>query len=225
MDLWFIIMILYDIHTHHIKPELEGCEARSILNVSPEDFGLQSGSDDVWLSCGIHPWYSLSSDRQFEIISNLVADEKLVAIGEAGLDKLKGPEMKIQIEVFRRQIELAIKLQKPLIIHCVKAWEELIALYKEYKTDTPWIIHGYRGNAEQTKQLGKLGFKFSIGEHFNAEALKYIPNDSIFCETDISDISICKIYAAICGSLGLSFDYFARIIGDNMRICFNGITK
>lgn len=218
-------MILYDVHTHCLKPELEDYEVRIILNVSPEDFGLKPASDDVWLSSGIHPWYTLESDRQFELLSSLAVNDRLVAIGEAGLDKLKGPEMKIQVKIFRRQIELAIKVQKPLIIHCVKAWEELIALYKEYKTDIPWVIHGYRGNAEQTKQLSKLGFKFSIGEYFNAEAVKYMPNDSIFCETDMSDISLCKVYDSICECMEWSFDDFAQIVENNMRICFGNMTK
>ncbi|MFV0418975.1 MAG: TatD family hydrolase [Dysgonomonas sp.] len=217
-------MNLYDIHTHCLKPESGGFDVRSILCVSPGDFSLYASVGNVWFSSGIHPWYTLDSDKQFEQLSVLATNDRLVAIGEVGLDKLKGVEMKIQVEIFRKQIELAIDVQKPLIIHCVKAWDELITLYKKYKTDIPWVIHGYRGNAEQTKQLSKLGFKFSIGERFNAEALKYIPNNSIFCETDISDISLCQVYASICVSIGLSFDDFVRIVEDNVRNCFYNMT-
>lgn len=219
-------MILYDIHTHHRKPETEGYEVRCILNTSPDDYAsTEKNMENVWFSCGIHPWLSFNSESQFELLKDFAVQDKLIAIGEAGLDKLKGPDLGIQIEVFRKQIELAQKVKKPLIIHCVKAWDELIALYKEYRTDIPWIIHGYRGNVEQTTQLDKLGFKFSIGERFNAEALRYIPIDSLFCETDMSDVFVSKVYSLVCEILNCSTEQFAINISDNMRVLFKNMTK
>lgn len=218
-------MVLYDIHTHCLKTQEELCEVRRILNTYPEEFCSYANLDDIWFSCGVHPWYSSDSDQQLELLKKLMVQDRVVAIGEVGLDKLQGPNIDTQIRVFRKQIELAMNVQKPLIIHCVKAWEELIALYKEYKTNIPWIIHGYRGNVEQTRQLSKLGFKFSIGAKFNSEALAHIPKDSMFCETDMSDISICKIYISICKVLDMSFDDFACQMEDNMACHFNNIAK
>jgi len=210
-------MILYDIHTHQIKPNEEGCEVRCVLNTSPDEFVLQNEElPDVWFSCGVHPWNSMDASGKIDILRKIAKDDKIVAIGEVGLDKLKGPDLDIQVAVFRSQIELAISVDKPLIIHCVKAWDELIVLYKEYKADIPWIIHGYRGNAEQAKQLSKIGLKFSIGERFNAEALKHIPVDSLFCETDMSSVTISKVYRYICSEIGANICQFANLVNDNI---------
>lgn len=213
-------MYLYNIHTHQLgAKEIDGYKIRYILNVSPDEFvNLPPQGDNVHFSCGVHPWYSDIEADQLDLLESIASSPLIVAVGEAGIDKVKGPDLAIQVDVFRRQIELAISLGKPIIIHCVKAWDELISLYKEYNTASiPWIIHGYRGNAEQTKQLSKIGFKFSIGEYFNTESLKHIPTDSIYCETDTSNNSICKVYSQVSSSIGFDFDHFAILVEQNMR--------
>ncbi|MDR2954168.1 MAG: TatD family hydrolase [Prevotella sp.] len=219
-------MILYDIHTHSLKDDRQDTEVRYILNTSPVNFTSEKEKEihNVWFSCGIHPW-DADNTSSLDLLSGYVKDERVVAIGEAGLDKLKGPPIKTQIEIFRSQIELAVQEQKPLIIHCVKAWDELIALYKEYKTDLPWILHGFRGNSEQTKQLATLGFKFSIGEHFNKEAVTHIPLDSLFCETDMSDVSISNVYEALSLDLQIDIDLFVSEIDNNIRKYFKFVSE
>ncbi|MDL2303617.1 TatD family hydrolase, partial [Dysgonomonas sp. OttesenSCG-928-D17] len=190
-------MYLYDIHTHQVKIEdAADYEVKCILNTYPESFHSKKQEyAGGWFSCGIHPWYAQDA-AELDVLADIVKDDAVLAVGEVGLDKLQGPDMSAQIAVFRQQIELAVGVDKPLIIHCVKAWDELISLYKEYKTSIPWIIHGYRGNPDQTRQLIRLGFKLSVGEYFNPDSLREIPTDSIFCETDMSEISICHVYKA-----------------------------
>lgn len=212
-------MYLYNIHTHNVGHSTTAdYQIKCILNTYPEDFYVKKELfPDSWFSSGIHPWNAGSSEGQFEALKEIAGLPGVVAIGEAGLDKLRGAEMPVQVEVFRKQIELAIAVRKPLIIHCVKAWDELIALYKEYKLDEiPWIIHGYRGNPEQTKQLSKIGFKFSVGEKFSEDALKCIPLTDIFCETDMSDLTICNIYENISRVLGLNKNHFAILVAENI---------
>lgn len=213
-------MYLYNIHTHKAGPEeIGGYKVQYILNTSPRDYKEEIlASDNIRFSCGVHPWDADNAGDQLARLDEIVGQKQVFAIGETGLDKLKGPDMNVQEQVFRQQIELAISVNKPLIIHCVKAWDLLMALYKEYKSDIPWIIHGYRGNTEQTKQLVRFGFKFSVGEFFNGEAIRYIPLDSLFCETDMSEISICKVYEDISSILGLSFNQFVEIVADNFSI-------
>lgn len=219
-------MNLYNIHTHKISASGNDYNEICVLNTYPEDFyAKRTDSPDVWYSCGIHPWYIKDVESDIDLLAKIVKDNRVAAVGEAGLDKLQGSDLDIQTEVFRNQIELAEENNKPLIIHCVKAWEELIALFKEYKTDVPWVIHGYRGNAEQTKQLSKIGFKFSIGERFNAESLKYIPLESIFCETDMSESSICQVYNSVSEVLDMDFCQFAEIIEGNIDKNFKILTK
>lgn len=214
-------MYLYNIHTHQLEnTRVAGCQIRCILNTFPEDFYLQKSLyPHTWFSCGIHPWYA--ADADIDQVRKIVAEPEVVAVGEVGLDKLKGPALSIQIEVFRQQIELAVEYDKPLIIHCVKAWDELIALRKEYqKYNIPWVIHGYRGSSEQTQQLSKLGFLFSLGEKFNTEGLEHIPLDCIFCETDISDLTICKVYENVSQKIGVNKNHFATLVAHNVAVTF-----
>jgi len=219
-------MNIYNIHTHKITANRSECDEVSILNTYPHEFySKRTDSSHVWYSCGIHPWYIKDIDSDIVLLEKIIKDDRVVAVGEAGLDKLHGPDMNIQIEVFRKQIQLAEEYCKPLIIHCVKAWDELIALFKEYRTDVPWIIHGYRGNTVQTKQLNKMGFKFSIGEKFNEDSLKYISLQSLFCETDMSDNSICQVYTEVSVNLGVLNYQFADIIEDNIGKNFKILTK
>lgn len=222
-------MILYDIHTHkkYAEGNFSGCEIRTLFNTSPEL--LLSCNEEfpahVYLSCGIHPWEAGANVEQLSELERILSEGKVIAVGEVGLDKLKGASLDVQIEVFRQQVELAVLFHKPLIIHCVKAWDELIKLFKEFKTDVPWILHGYRGGAEQTKQLVRLGFKFSIGEKFNAEALSHIPSDSIFCETDESETPIRKVYEKVSCGLGIEFEHFVYNVAENVKVNLKNMTK
>lgn len=217
-------MDLYNIHTHKADSDAGGSQrVHTILNTYPQDFdSVKAENPDMYYSCGIHPWYSDDAQKYLAVLKDIIADPAVVAIGEAGLDKLQGPPMDVQTDIFEKQIQLAIDAGKPLIIHCVKAWDELIALHKEYKSDSAaWIIHGYRGNPQQTEQLCGQGFKFSIGEKFNPESVKSIPKDSIFCETDTSDISICKIYEDVSGVIGVELNHFAIFVEENIQKVFN----
>lgn len=216
-------MYLYNIHTHKVDDaSCQEYEVKSILNTYPEDFyEKRNQHPDCWFSCGVHPWNTEDSDLQLRLLEEIIVDPNVVAVGEAGLDKLRGAEMSVQIDVFRKQIELALSANKPLIIHCVKAWDELIRLYKEYEgSNIPWIIHGYRGNPLQTEQLSKVGFKFSIGEKFNPDSLKNIPLTDIFCETDESGLTICKVYENISSVIGVNKNHFAILVADNVGRVF-----
>ncbi len=219
-------MYLYNIHTHDIGSVMEnGYNVKYILNTYPEDFEEKKQMySDAWFSCGIHPWLSDASEEMFTLLEKNAKDRNVVAIGEIGLDKLQGPDIATQIIIFRKQIELAVEIRKPIIIHCVKAWDEIIALHKEYKDAIPWILHGYRGNPEQTKQLSKLGFKFSLGEFFNKESVKQMPLDSIFCETDTSKVTICKVYKNISAEIGVDLNHFAILAAANIENTFGKVT-
>ncbi|OJU54173.1 MAG: hypothetical protein BGN96_13590, partial [Bacteroidales bacterium 45-6] len=178
-----------------------------------------------FFTCGIHPWHSEDAEAQLLYLEEIASNKHIVAIGEAGLDKLKGPELGIQRQVFERHILLSEKLKKPLIIHCVKAWEDLIALYKHYRPAQPWIIHGFRGKPELTRQLVKLGFKFTIGAKFRPEGLQLIPLDAMFCETDESELSIQEVYEAVAEALKLDLEDFAAVIAQNVKSVFPDLSS
>jgi len=121
-------------------------------------------------------------------------------IGECGLDRLRGEKLENQIIIFEKQIELAEKLNKPLILHCVKCFSELIALKDRLSVKVPMIIHGFNKNEALGRQLLSKGFLLSFGTAAlkeNSGASKLIQStDSFFLETDDADVSIKDIYSA-----------------------------
>ena len=98
--------------------------------------------------------------------------------------------MQLQVAVFKEQVELSEKYELPLIIHCVKAMDELFALRKERAPKQPWIWHGFRGKPEQAKQLLQKGFYLSFGMHYSSEAMNVVPDSRLFLETDDSPVDI-----------------------------------
>jgi len=216
-------MDFYDIHAHDTPGSTDEGEQSHpyILNVYPLGFeDAKDASLGCCFSCGVHPWYSENANPQISFLEEIAGDSRIIAIGEAGYDRLKGPEMEIQKSVFEKQIELSERLKKPLIIHCVKAWDDLFASHKKYKPTQTWIIHGYRGKPELTRQLLKHRFKFSLGEKYNKDSLSVIPLDSIFCETDVADIDIVSVYKNLAEDLGLSLEDFCLRVEQNVMEIF-----
>jgi len=219
-------MDIYDIHTHDVlttdsDDDVPKREVSYILNVYPLGFEYAKDSDDCdWFSCGVHPWYSEDAEPQLKFLREIAGDSRIVAIGEAGLDKLKGPDLSVQKNVFEQQIQLSEQLQKPLIIHCVKAWDELLQIHKKYAPKQPWVIHGYRGKPEQARQLLSHGFYISLGEKFNSDTLREIPVDRLFCETDTSDVDIEDVYIEVASILEIPVEVLASHIAENMNRVF-----
>ena len=203
-------MEFIDIHTHNTTPA-----CRTIYNGSAVHIAGRS------ISLGIHPWHiSDKWQEEFAAITILAKEENVVAIGECGLDALKSPaQFEVQEEIFKAHIQLSEALQKPLIIHCVKAFDRLIALRKETKPLQAWILHGFRGKPQQAGQLIKAGFHISLGERFNPDSAKAIPIDRLFIETDESRQSIAEIYAAIATAKGIPAETLALHIGLNAKRC------
>ena len=186
-----------DIHTHSNVDYPDIIHIRNIMYGMEE---IPSHTDQRLYSLGIHPWHIKDG---IEAINRDVFDHKnIIAIGEAGFDKVKGASAEMQEEIFRFQVRLSEQLSKPLIIHNVKSTNIILEINKEIKPVMPWILHGYRGNIQQTNQLLKHNFIFSFGEQiFQSERLKnivrMIPIERIFIETDESSIGIEDLYSTL----------------------------
>ncbi|MDR2232411.1 MAG: TatD family hydrolase [Tannerella sp.] len=203
-------MVSYDIHTHH-NPEHQDIIA--IVSIDATTDILPSTG---YCSVGIHP------DRVGEIDLNslitIANHSNVVAIGETGLDKLASPLLHRQEELFIRHIELAEKLRKPLIIHCVRAWQELIAIRKRFTGDIPWIIHGFRGKGELAMQLLRFGCYLSFGWHHNSEAVRAAwEAHRLYVETDVLNISIEDVYQRITSQLSISREALSQEILENIQ--------
>lgn len=209
-------MEYWDVHTH--RP-----------SVHPEDFAIVNTIIGVkeepkvspFRSCGIHPGYIYHVSDQLEELRASVCSPHVVAVGEAGLDKRAESPMERQLVVFRSQVSLAEEMDKPLIIHCVKAWAELMAVRKASPSGRPWVIHGFRGNGELAKQLLRSGFFLSFGARFQLEALRAAWPDSLLVETDEQETDIRSVYFLLATSLNLPLDLFALKIRENVRRVFS----
>ncbi|MDR0421969.1 MAG: TatD family hydrolase [Proteiniphilum sp.] len=215
-------MEFYDVHTHQVFLEDSDDPYHScIFDVYPLEFEVaKEFYSRHAFSCGIHPRYSEESDNQMAYLSEIASDPRIIAVGETGLDRLKGPSFDLQIPAFKKHIKLSEKLSKPLIIHCVKAWEELVRIRREVKPTQPWIIHGYRSKPELTRQLVREGFLFSVGDSINVDSMQLIPLDSLFCETDEGEMSIRQVYLQASRALNMNMEDLAGRIAENVRRIF-----
>ena len=199
-----------DIHTHKRR----GDAYPAILNT-------QEDATDGTISVGIHPW-NVDKDwkERFHTIEELAKAPNVVAIGECGIDKVRmTATLETQVEAFRAHIALSESLQKPLIIHCVKAYDAIIALHKETKPHQAWIIHAFRGKPQQASQLVKAGLYLSLGEHFNEESARCIPSDRLFIESDDSDTPIENIFSSIASARGCSVEKLIHTVHENLARC------
>lgn len=199
-------MKLFDLHSHNIC----GSPTTSIFNCK-EYIGNRR------ISVGIHPWDIDNSWRElFSVIKEYAHKENVCAIGECGIDKLKSTAtIEQQLEVFKAHALLAEEVNKPLIIHCVKGTDEIVALHKDIAPEQAWIIHGFRGKPQQAEQLTKNGFYISFGNRFNNDSLKATPLDKLFVESDDSNTAINEIYQNIATAKGYTIEELALAVIKN----------
>ncbi len=198
-----------DIHTHRTTL---GEAVTSIVN---------NATTASFASVGIHPWdITPQWPTELERVAIAAKEERVVAIGECGIDKIKSPaSIELQTEVLKAHIELSEKIEKPLILHCVRGAEEIISLHKKHRPRQAWIIHGFRGRPELAKQLLREGFFLSFGEKFNNDSLAATPLNQLFAESDTSEKHIKDIYASIAKVKNISTEELATIIKENAGFC------
>lgn len=211
-------MLYLDIHTHQPIPKQH---VQSILSLSLTDDNLYPLTCSTSVSVGLHPWFARLEklEIQIENLKNKAQQQNVKMIGECGLDKLRGENLENQIIILERQIELAEELKKPIILHCVKAFSELIEIKERLKVSVPMIIHGFNKNEELGKQLIAKGFLLSFGTSIlktDSGAAKLIQDtDNFFLETDNSVTPIEEIYLAAANLKKCSVDELkARIFAD-----------
>ncbi len=214
-----------DIHTHTPKT---GDNLLQIVNLDLE----QPCPEQGYYSYGIHPWALDDADFQMEeafaLLEERLQSPNVLALGEAGLDKIHKDSFEKQIELFERQIELSEALQKPMILHDVKSHNEILALRKKHKAKQPWILHGFNGTEQDIQQLTGQGLYLSVGESLLhserkiVKSLKSIPLDLLFLETDMAEIGIEKVYEAAAKLLCVDIAVLKRQLFANFVQLFEG---
>jgi TatD DNase family protein len=194
-----------------------------LVNLSPDNPDKPKA-----YSYGLHPWYidEQNWEHDFGYLEVAAHEKRCLAIGECGLDKLSKVPFDLQEEVFIKHIVLANKVQKPLVIHCVKAFNELINLLNFNDNTVPVIIHGFNNNENIARILVNEGHFFSFGKALlgydsnAAKALKTVGRKKFFLETDDADISIKYIYSKASDILGIDEEIVKAQIQSNFETVF-----
>lgn len=213
-------MQYFNLHTHQFTNQPDVLE---LVNQYPQEFDASL----PFYSIGIHPLYINGNRLENDF---LVVDEKLdlpecLALGECGLDKRSETPFEMQQLVFEKQLALAEKHQKPVVIHCVAAFQELIEIKKRLKIAVPMIVHGFSKKVELAKQLIDNGFYVSFGKNLlrNPElesVFKSIPNDKFLLETDMVEEGIQEVYALAAKYKELELSELQEIVNKNYTTVF-----
>lgn len=212
-----------NIHTHR---KVEHTAWRSIQSLR-SDFHqvLQPGA----YSIGLHPWYLdvHNAQGQFGQLERFAEEDDVLAIGECGLDKVCNTDWNLQVDYFIRQTQLAIKIKKPLIIHCVRAYDEVLKILKENSISVPVVFHGFNKRTELANKILDQGYYLSFGKHLLMDAydevFKEIPLDKIFLETDDDSIAIETVYRKAAEMKQLDLVLLTEQISENYRMVFGGL--
>lgn len=215
-----------NIHTH--QPCDDG--AICIKNLFISDIKEKKHKDSGFFSVGIHPWYIKSEEslvKHLALLDDSISHPEYLAIGEAGLDKLTETDWDLQEKAFTEQIRIAEKSGKPMIIHCVKAWDEILKLKKQENPIYPWIIHGFNSSEQMARQLLDAGCLLSFGKMIlnpESKAAKVLPSvkpGEFFLETDDDeDITIVEIYKKASELRNISVDELKKQMTENFERIF-----
>jgi TatD DNase family protein len=212
-------MRFINLHTHHISLD----NSLFVLNYR---LGFDKVIDTTRsFSIGVHPWDTeLINETSFKQLEHYLTQPNCLVIGECGLDKLITTPLDIQKKVFEQHLQLAIKYKKPVIIHCVKAFDELIEICKPYFERIPLIIHGFNKSEQLAKQLIDKGFYLSLHHNlvlktdFNIQSL---PLNKLFFETDDNaHLLIQDIYQDFALKLNMELDVLKAQINRNFETLF-----
>ena len=190
-----------DIHTH--------LDNQSVIKIVDRD------EVRILETAGVHPWDVVSGENfQF-------SPDTTFAIGEVGLDKVHKETFEKQVDVFEEMIRLSETYRKPMIIHCVRAYSEIIEMRKKTNATMPWVIHGFNSSVETMRQLLKHDMYISLGEvlyrneNQAVEILKNLPLDRLFLETDVSGRDIKDVYMKAAKLMNCEVEFLCKQIFEN----------
>ncbi len=221
---WQLILNYINLHTHQL---VSNNEITSIYNnrVGEQLFLEQ------FFSIGIHPYDVdlIDVDEAFKIMEHQVSHKNCLAIGECGLDKASKTNFENQKSLFEKQLQLALTYKKPVIIHCVKAFDELLEVTKPYRTHIPLIIHGFNKSEQLANDLIKNHFYLSVNPLIIKKTVfnfNTIPIEKLFLETDNKRyVSIESCYEQLALKLNVPLSLLLQKIKCNFETVFYATKK
>lgn len=220
-----------DAHTHKKRKDSGDAVLLDIETPVVESNAVH-GRNKTWFSAGIHPW-NISGVSEDELERRLLALEEAAAkgcidaVGECGLDRAIDTHFEVQTRVFERHIRLSDKFHLPLVVHCVRAYPEIMSAAKKSRSSVPWILHAFNGNSEILAAFLKHErFKFSFGPAIlqhnakTADVMRSVPLSRLFLETDDEDVEIERIYVAASTIFGIPPAKLSDTLADNWSAIF-----
>ncbi len=210
-----------DFHTHSMR-QANRADVKEIVSLH-----LGKVKPHQYFTVGMHPWWTEQAPtaEQKKALESLLKDSHCLAMGEIGLDNLKGPAMEVQMDILRSLLSIADQMNKPVIIHCVRAFAQLSEIKKEFPGIEKWCVHGYGRHATLAKQLIDLGFYLSLMP--GLPPAKYVslldaaPIDRLFLETDsMPDSSIIDVYETVANIVGTDVATLQQQMNNNAKVFF-----
>lgn len=171
---------------------------------------------------GIHPWSAESWSQE----QGLVIDAEAQVVGETGLDFACRVSLEQQERLFRAHLQIAQERQLPVVIHCVRAFEEVMKILSEYSLRGV-IFHGFVGSWQQAERVvARSDYYISFGERSmrsprSVDALRRVPLERLFLESDDAPAPIDGLYGDVAVVRGLSIESLMQVTFDNYKKLFN----
>jgi TatD DNase family protein len=213
--------IFINIHGHR---QANNIQEWVMMNLFARDFPPED-IERGFYSVGFHPYNVGKVDEEdtLERVKKATRHPRVFAVGEIGLDKSIEAPMEDQMRIFEKQVKIAESANLPVVLHIVRAFNEIIEFSRANKPQVPMIVHGYNGSPEMVEDLVKAGFLISFGEAIAGEhskvveALQKVPVDKLFLETDEGHLDIREIYHFAAEVKGVTVDQLRVRIYENAR--------
>lgn len=206
-------------HTH--DPVGIGSESPAIRSYSLEQ--APEIDPNLWHSVGLHPWESDKPDafrKVDKLLPAMLETAGCVAVGECGLDRLRGASLPIQTELLLLQMQIAEERKLPVIIHCVRAWSELKTLFRESPFHGKKAIHGFNSNQMVLESYLADDWYISVCPNKRGELpdiIRHIPSNRLLLENDDTRIPIEQIIKSAASKLNRYPDAVRKVVGQNIR--------
>ncbi|WP_347330396.1 TatD family hydrolase [Marinimicrobium locisalis] len=195
-----------------------------------------------YFAAGVHPWWQhkVREDEWLDPCRRALATSRCVAVGECGLDKFTDTPMAEQEKLLEQHLQLASERRLPIVLHCVKAHNELIRWLKRYPLERGGVIHAFSGSADIAETYSQMGFRLGIGGTITyerakktREAVSRVRLEALLLETDAPDMPLCgrqgernspeylpEVARVLAELRGLSLAELAAATGENTRLLF-----
>lgn len=213
--------IYINIHGHR---QANNIQEWVMMNLMAKDYPPED-IEHGFYSVGFHPYNVGKVDVEDTLAKVRLSTEnpRILAIGEIGLDKSIEAPFELQQKIFEAQVEIAEFADMPVILHVVRAFNEMVEFMKVHNPSVPMIIHGYNGSPQMAETLLNAGFRLSFGEAIArehskiVESLLLVPVDRLYLETDEGDLDIREIYHFAAEVKGIAIDELRNRIFENAK--------